>query len=179
MTKPAVRPRRGAFNPCQAIARVFARWQRSRDNSGWLRTPTAAFDRRQWITGMSRLSDLHPKRRWQSIKHALAGWALMLKEEPNSWIHALATLAVVALGWGFSIQRWEWCVLLIAIALVWSAEAFNSSIESLADRVNSEHDPAIKRVKDLAAAAVLSCAIAAAALGLVVFSPYLLALLAS
>ena len=126
---------------------------------------------------MTQLSDLHPKRRWQSIKHALAGWRLMLREEPNSWVHTIATIAVIALGLAVGLQRWEWCLLVLAIGLVWSAEALNSAIESLADRVTGDIDPAIKRVKDLAAAAVLCCALTAALLGVLVFAPYLAAII--
>ena len=122
------------------------------------------------------LSQLHPKRRLRSIGHALAGWLVMLREEPNSWIHALATLVVIALGLGVGLQRWEWCALALAIGMVWCAEALNSAIEALADRVNPEDDPAIKRCKDLAAAAVLGCAVTAVAIGLLVFGPYLAAL---
>ena len=124
---------------------------------------------------MSKLARLHPKQRAQSVKHALAGWVVMLREEPNSWIHAIASAIVIAMGYGCGLQRWEWCIVVLAIGLVWSAEAFNSSIEALADRVTTETDPAIKRVKDLAAAAVLGCALTALALGLLVFGPYLFA----
>ena len=55
-------------------------------------------------------------------------------------------------------------------------EIFNSSIEDLADVVCPERDERIKKVKDLAAAAVLVSAIAALIIGLIVFIPKIIAL---
>jgi len=49
-----------------------------------------------------------------------------------------------------------WAALLVLMtALVLSAELFNSALESLADRLQSEPDERIKAAKDMAAAAVL------------------------
>ena len=53
----------------------------------------------------------------------------------------------------------------------------NSAIEALADRVSPGYDEAIKRTKDLAAGAVLLTAIAAAAVGLLIFIPKIMNLL--
>jgi diacylglycerol kinase (ATP) len=55
--------------------------------------------------------------------------------------------------------------------LVWSAEAFNSAIEKLCDKVEAEQDPVIGKVKDMAAAGVLFMALAAAIVGCMVFLP--------
>ena len=61
--------------------------------------------------------------------------------------------------------------------MVLAAEAVNSAIEALADRVSPGYDEAIKRTKDLAAGAVLLTAIAAAAVGLLIFIPKIMNLL--
>jgi diacylglycerol kinase (ATP) len=55
--------------------------------------------------------------------------------------------------------------------LSWSAEAFNSAIEKLCDKVEPEKDPIIGKVKDMAAAGVLFLAIAAAIVGCIIFLP--------
>lgn len=52
------------------------------------------------------------------------------------------------------------------------AEAFNTAIEKLADRVTCERDPLIGAAKDVAAGAVLLFAIASVAVGLIVFIPH-------
>ena len=64
-------------------------------------------------------------------------------------------------------------IICLCIGLVLSAEAVNSAIEALADRVSPAYDEAIKRTKDLAAGAVLLLAIASAVVGLIIFLPKL------
>lgn len=68
---------------------------------------------------------------------------------------------------------WRWIVL--AIALVWIAEAFNTAIEQLGDAITTERDPRIGFAKDIGAGAVLVSAIAAAAIGGLTLAPYLVA----
>ncbi len=69
------------------------------------------------------------------------------------------------------IDRGEWLWLVLAIGWVWTAEAFNTAIERLADRVTPERDPQIGIAKDLAAAGVLISAVGAAVIGLLVLAP--------
>ena len=63
--------------------------------------------------------------------------------------------------------------IILSIGMVLAAEAVNSSIERLADFVTEEQRDAIKQTKDLAAGSVLILAIAAAAVGLIIFIPKL------
>jgi len=99
----------------------------------------------------------------------------MLLTEPNARIHAAATIAVVALGVWLSLAPMEWCAVLFAIALVWTAEGLNSAMEALADRVAPEQHPLVGRAKDIAAGAVLAASIASALVGIIIFGPKLLA----
>ena len=78
---------------------------------------------------------------------------------------------VIALGWFLRVGRSDWCWLVVAISMVWCAEAFNTAVERLADRVTMERDPLIKQAKDLAAGAVLCAALGAAVIGLLVLGP--------
>jgi len=55
-------------------------------------------------------------------------------------------------------------------------EAVNTSIETLADLVSKERNATIKKVKDLAAAGVLLAAMAALAVGVLVFLPKIIEL---
>jgi len=117
--------------------------------------------------------------RLRSFGHAFRGVGFLLRSEPNAWIHALATLAVcaLALALGLGLESWRW--LLAAIAAVWAAEALNSALEALADAVHPAPHAGIGRAKDLGAAAVLIVALGAAAVGLLVLGPPLLARLAA
>ena len=64
---------------------------------------------------------------------------------------------------------------MLAIALVWVAEAFNTAIEQLGDAITIEREPRIGFAKDIAAGAVLVTAIAAAAIGALTLAPYFIA----
>lgn len=116
----------------------------------------------------------------KSIIHALRGFppawnglVRLVKTERHARFHLLATVCVLAAGLLFHISRHDWMWLTLAMGMVWAAEAINSGIERLADRITRETDPDIGAAKDLAAGGVLAAAIAAAIIGALVFLPYL------
>ena len=112
------------------------------------------------------------RRRGKSFACALRGIAVLLRTQTNARIHLLATVLVVAAGFVFRISRGEWVPLAFAIGIVWIAEAVNTAIEALADRITRENDDAIRRAKDVAAGAVLLAAITAAIIGLLILGPH-------
>ena len=114
-------------------------------------------------------------RRARSFAAALHG-VRVLAGESHSRIHALAM--VVALGAGVvgELTRIEWCALTFAIALVWVAEALNTALEKIADAAVPERHELVGHAKDVGAAAVLIAALAAVAVGCILFVPRLLAL---
>ncbi len=73
-----------------------------------------------------------------------------------------------------SASDWRWIVL--AIGLVWVAEALNTAVEQLGDAISLERDPRIGFAKDVAAGAVLVAALVAALIGALTLIPYLLRL---
>jgi len=115
--------------------------------------------------------------RIRSFKYAFIGIWTMLKSQRNAWIHACATMAVIVAGLGFGVSRSVWLWLILAIMAVWTAEALNTAFEFLADAASPEFHPLVKYSKDVAAGAVLIAALGAVAIGLLVFSPYVLRLL--
>ena len=125
---------------------------------------------------MSNDGKITSKKLRHSFRYAISGMADMLRQEPNARIHCIITVLVVAAGFIFRISAAEWIGIALAIGLVISAEAFNTAIERLADVVQPDQDERIRDVKDLAAAAVLLCAMAAAAVGVIIFLPKLIAL---
>ena len=80
----------------------------------------------------------------------------------------------MALGLALEISRQEWLAIVLAIALVWVAEALNSALELLCDLVSPERHPTIKQVKDVAAAAVLMAALGSVVVAALVFGSRLL-----
>ena len=111
--------------------------------------------------------------RLRSFRYAFAGLRLLLREEHNARIHATITVLVVVAGIVLRVSPVEWGVLVICIGMVLAAEAFNSAIERVANYLTIERDDRIRDIKDLAAGAVLLCAIAAAIVGLIVFVPHI------
>ncbi len=116
-------------------------------------------------------------RRARSFVDAGRGLWWVFVSQPNARIHAFATVCVVGLGVWLGLLVLEWCAVLLAIGLVWVAEALNSALEALADRAAPEWHPLVGRAKDAAAGGVLVAAIIAMLVGLLVFGPKLLALL--
>lgn len=109
----------------------------------------------------------------RSFGPALTGLVWALKTQRNLQVHGLTTVLVAGGGFWLQMVAWEWCVVLLAVGLVWAAELLNTAIEVLADRVSKEREEPIRLAKDAAAAAVLVAALAALGVGLVVFLPKL------
>ena len=115
--------------------------------------------------------------RLKSFTYALRGLGILLATQPNARIHAAATIAVCAAGFYFRLNVAEWCWIVLAMMAVWSAEAFNTALEFLADAVNPDFHPLVGKAKDVAAGAVLIAAMGAVVIGVLVFGPHILALM--
>ena len=111
----------------------------------------------------------------ESFACAFRGIAALLKNEVHARIHLAATVAVLALGWWLDINAGEWMAVVLSIGLVWTAEALNTAIEYVADLAHPDEHPEVKKLKDLAAAAVLFASITALVVGLIVIGPHLCA----
>ena len=109
--------------------------------------------------------------RLKSFVYAYEGLTWFFRREHNAWIHAFITLAVLLASLIFKISKLEFIAVLIAIALVLVAEMCNTAIEKIMDHLSPAQNPAVKAIKDIAAAAVLLAAIIAAIIGLLIFIP--------
>lgn len=112
--------------------------------------------------------------RIKSFVYAFKGILTMLKSQHNAWIHGLATIVVCAAGAFFGITKSEWCWIVLAIVVVWTAEALNTAFEFLIDVASPDYHPLVEKAKDVAAGAVLISAVGAAVIGLIIMGPYLL-----
>lgn len=113
------------------------------------------------------------KKRIRSFSYAFSGILELIKSEPNARIHLIATICAILLGISLEISNAEWCVILIVIALVWAAEAFNTVVEKLVNHLFKNYHDTARITKDISAGAVLICAIAALICGLIIFLPKL------
>jgi diacylglycerol kinase (ATP) len=115
--------------------------------------------------------------RLRSVTCAIQGVRIMIATQQNAWIHAGATVAVVALGFVVQLSAAEWCWIVLAIVSVWTAEALNTAFEFLTDVASPAFHPLAGKAKDVAAGAVLLAACGAVAIALLVFSPHIVRLL--
>ena len=83
-------------------------------------------------------------------------------------IHLTAAVYVLFFSPFLGVTRSEYGVLLLTIAMVIAAEAFNTAIEMLCDYAQKSYNPLIGKTKDIAAGAVLVCAVFAAFVGIAV-----------
>ncbi len=111
------------------------------------------------------------KARIKSFSYAIQGINTFLKTQHNAWIHAFATVLVIVLGNIVRLSFSEWCLIFLAIALVFITEMLNTAIEFLTDLASPEFHPLAKKTKDVAAGAVLFSSIIALIIGLLVFTP--------
>jgi diacylglycerol kinase len=113
------------------------------------------------------------KERLNSFAYAWSGLKAVLRTEHNTWIHLFLTILAIGLAIYLHISRAEWMALVLSMAMVWTAELFNTVIEKVMDFLSKERHPQIKIIKDMAAAAVLISAVAAVIVGLLIFIPKL------
>ena len=125
-----------------------------------------------YITNRQLLMKYDLKKQLRSFGYAWKGIQSCVGKEQNLSFHLIAAMAVIIAGIVLGITRTEWIMVVMCIGTVIAAELFNTAIEKLVDLVSPERHPVAGRVKDIAAGAVLICAVAAAIIGLIIFIPY-------
>src|SRR3989338_6431719 len=108
---------------------------------------------------------------FKSLGFAIQGLKTMLASQRHARVHAIITLIVCILAIIVGISRLEWCLIIIAVVSVWTAEALNTALEFLCDVASPEFHPLVEHAKNVAAGAVLICAIGSVAIGILVFGP--------
>ncbi len=114
------------------------------------------------------------KKRVKSFVHAGRGIGLFIKTTHNAWLHLVALVVAVSLGFYFQITHVEWMILVLVCGLVLAAEAFNTAIEIDIDLTSPEYHPYARDTKDVAAGAVLISALTALTVGIIIFGHYLI-----
>jgi diacylglycerol kinase len=110
----------------------------------------------------------------ESFQHAFAGMWFALRSQRNARIHVAVAIVVLLLGIFVGLEPVQWAIIVLTTGFVLVAELFNTVIESVIDLVTEEYHPLAKQAKDVAAAAVLTSAIMAVAVGVLILGPPLL-----
>lgn len=109
---------------------------------------------------------------YQSIEFALTGIRTVFKDERNMRSHLLSGIIAIFLGFIFRLNKWEWLWILLCIFLVIVMEIINTAFENVVDMVTDFHFHSIgKKIKDMAAGAVLITALFAVIVGGIIFLP--------
>lgn len=112
------------------------------------------------------------KSRARSFQYAFSGWWFVLRTQRNAWIHAVFSLAVILVSFWLRLAARDWAMIIVAIAMVWTAEFINTALEAVVDLASKhEQDDLAKVGKDVGAAAVLIAAGGSAIIGLLILGP--------
>ena len=109
--------------------------------------------------------------RIKSVGFALKGAFKLITTEHSVMVQfSLAILLIIA-GFVCHISREEWMIQTLAFGLVLGIESMNTAVEKVADFVLPEFHKKIGFIKDIAAGGVLFAALAAIAVGLLIYVP--------
>jgi hypothetical protein len=110
--------------------------------------------------------------RIRSFGHAIAG------DNPDGTLPAQCVDSFGRYSYGdrgrifFPSLAPEWCWIVLAVSIVWTAEALNTAFEFLADAASPNFHPVVRDAKDVAAGAVLITALASSVIGAIIFWPH-------
>ncbi len=112
---------------------------------------------------------------FDSFKYAFIGVRTVFQEERNMRTHVILAILVIGLCFFLEMSRADWLWILLAIFLMLVMEIWNTVVENIIDLVTDyRYHPLAKKVKDMAAAAVLLTAGFSIVSGLIVLLPKVL-----
>lgn len=113
-----------------------------------------------------------------TFKNARKGMRLTLKSERNIRVHLFAATLVLITAFCLHFSIEKFCILLMLIAMVISAEMFNSAIEFSLDAIfHNKFSRMVGMAKDIAAGAVMVVTIIAVMVGVLLFAPPFISLI--
>ncbi len=109
--------------------------------------------------------------RLRSLVFAWRGAVKLVTTEHSVMVQSVIALIMVVAGFVFDISRTEWMMQILATGLVIGIESLNTAIEKIADFVHPGFHEKIGFIKDISAGAVFLAALAAIAVGLLIYVP--------
>lgn len=114
-----------------------------------------------------------------TFKNARKGMRLSIKSERNIRVHLFTASLVLVTAYCLNFSIVKFCILLLTIAGVISAEMFNSAIEFSLDAIfHNRYCRMVGMAKDIAAGAVMLVTISAVMIGVLLFAPPIIQLIA-
>ncbi len=113
-----------------------------------------------------------------TFKNARKGMRLSIKSERNIRVHLFTAALVLITAYCLNFSIIKFCILLLTIAGVISAEMFNSAIEFSLDAIfHNRYCRMVGMAKDIAAGAVMLVTISAVMIGVLLFAPPIIQLI--
>lgn len=109
--------------------------------------------------------------RLKSVGFAVKGAFKLITTEHSVMVQSSLAVLMTVAGFYFKIDRYEWMMQILAFGLVLGIESLNTAVEKIADFVHPEYHQRIGFIKDIAAGAVMFAALAAIAIGLLIYVP--------
>jgi len=109
--------------------------------------------------------------RLKSLKFAVLGAYKLITTEHSVMVQFSLGILMTIAGFYFNISKTDWLFQTMAIGLVLSIEGLNTAVEKIADFIHPDFHSRIGFIKDIAAGAVFFAAIAAIAVGLIIYIP--------
>ena len=114
-------------------------------------------------------------RSWfEKFRGAFRGLGAGVRGQRSFLVHFSMTAAVLLMAGAVQVSLTEGCILLLCICVVLAAEMFNTSIECMAKAVSDQYHPQLADALDIASGAVLTTAIGASVIGIVILGNRLL-----
>jgi diacylglycerol kinase len=109
-------------------------------------------------------------RRWrEKFREAFRGVKLGVRGHSSFYVHFFFAALVIAAAVALDCNATEWIALIACIGFVFTAELFNSAIETLFHGLDAESKSRIHGCLDIAAGAVLMASGTATLIGAIVF----------
>ncbi|RJQ56632.1 MAG: phosphatase PAP2 family protein [Nitrospiraceae bacterium] len=110
-----------------------------------------------------------PLRKWiESSNHAIEGILHAAKTQRHMRYHLYAAILILIISFSLGINWSEFVILITLSIVVLSVEMLNSAVEAITDVLFKEYHEQAKRIKDMAAGAVLITALGAAVIGYII-----------
>lgn len=111
----------------------------------------------------------------QSFIHALKGMYYACRNERNMTVHLFIGFIVILASFVLHLDKIEFLIVLICIAMVLIAEIINTAFEFMVDLFHgAKISSVVKMLKDTASAAVLVASIFSAIIAALIFLPKIL-----
>jgi len=109
----------------------------------------------------------------KSFGWAMSGIRTVWQEEVNFRIETVVAFLVIVGGIYLQFTKLEWAFIIISICAVLSAEIVNTAVEDLCNKIESNTDPIIGKIKDMMGGVVLLVCVTSVIIGVMVFTNHL------